>query len=72
MCLAIPAIVKKFDGANSVVTVGNIDIPASLELTPDCKTGDWVIVHAGYSIQKLDARSATERLEIFSSLYDEK
>jgi hydrogenase expression/formation protein HypC len=68
MCLAIPAKVKKVNGAESVVTYGDIELQASLELVEECKAGDWVIVHAGYVIQKLDTDEALARLDILKNV----
>lgn len=69
MCLGIPMKITKIsspekgevdlDGARSVV---------NLSLVGDPKPGEYVIVHAGYAIEKLDTSEADARIEMFEEL----
>lgn len=68
MCLAVPMQVTNIKGSKGVVTSGGIEAEISLDLTPDAVEGDYVIVHAGFAIQRLDADEAKETLEIFQRL----
>lgn len=63
MCLAIPAKVIEVDESNQ----GKIDymgtkVKTNFALLEDVKVGDWVIVHAGYAISKLNEEEAQETL----------
>lgn len=68
MCLAVPMQVINITGSKGVVTSGGIETEISLDLTPEAVEGDYVIVHAGFAIQRLDADEAKETLEIFQRL----
>ncbi|MFH1838351.1 MAG: HypC/HybG/HupF family hydrogenase formation chaperone [Candidatus Kuenenbacteria bacterium] len=54
MCLAIPGKIKKKQGDYAFVDFNGIIKKIKIILTPEVKTGDYVIVHAGFSIQKID------------------
>jgi hydrogenase expression/formation protein HypC len=68
MCLAIPMRVVATEGSRGRVASGGIETEISLDLTPEAAVGDYVIVHAGFAIQRLDREEAEETLEIFSRL----
>jgi len=50
------------------VEVGGIERSASLQLTPEAKPGDYVLIHAGFAIQVLDEQEAQETLKLFEEL----
>ena len=58
MCLAIPALVKSIDGYLAEVEVGGVTRQASLQLTPEAKVGDYVLLHTGYAINVIDPMEA--------------
>ncbi len=65
MCLAIPAKVIEVDESNQ----GKIDylgtkVKSNFALIENIEVGDWVIVHAGYAISKLDEEEAQETLSL--------
>jgi hydrogenase expression/formation protein HypC len=64
MCLGIPGKVIKIDGEMAKVQVGGTEINANIQLVPDVKEGEYVILHAGFAIQVLDEKSAQETLEL--------
>ena len=68
MCLAVPMEVVAVAGARGRVRSGGVETEIALDLTPDAAVGDYVIVHAGFAIQCLDAEDARETLAIFSRL----
>ena len=68
MCLAIPARVTKIDGAMATVDVGGVTRSASLMLLTDTIVGDYVIVHAGFAIHKVDPEEAQESLKLLREL----
>jgi hydrogenase expression/formation protein HypC len=68
MCLAIPMKVKSIDGDIAKVEVGGTEYQANLNLIDNVKIGDYVIVHAGFAIEKLDEEAALESLEIWREI----
>ncbi len=68
MCLAIPALVKSVDGTTAEVEVGGISRNVSVQLTPEVKAGDYVLLHTGYAISIIDAEEAEETLKLLIEL----
>lgn len=68
MCLAVPMRVLFKDGSKGKVVLNGIEMEVALDLTPDAIPGDYVIVHAGFAIQKLSSEEAEETLLIFERL----
>ena len=66
MCLAIPVRIVSRDGEAAVVDLGGIHKEISLALTPDAAVGDYVIVHVGYAIGRLDPAEAERTLALFA------
>jgi len=64
MCLAIPAKVLSIEQMSAVVDMGGIRREVSLMLTPETVVGDYVLLHCGYAIQRLDEDEALETLQI--------
>lgn len=63
MCLAVPAkIVQLNDSDNGSVDIGGVTREISLIFIDNPKIGDYVIVHAGFAITKLDSAAAKETL----------
>jgi hydrogenase expression/formation protein HypC len=69
MCLAIPARIEEFTSLdNAVVNLGGVRKEISLSLVEDVRVGDYVIVHVGYALQKLDQEEAERTLEMFAEM----
>ncbi len=68
MCLAIPVQIKSMNGQKAVVELSGVEREISLALTPEAKTGDYVIVHTGFSLSVLDEQEALETLALFDEL----
>ena len=64
MCLAVPAEVIEADGDEAVVDLGGIRKIVSLILVDDVHVGDFVIVHVGFALTKLDRDEANETLAL--------
>ncbi len=64
MCLAIPSIITHIDGLTATIDVAGVKRQTNLMLLEDAQVGEYVIVHAGFAIQKLDADAALETLEL--------
>lgn len=70
MCVAVPLRVKSITELQAEVEMGGVGRVVSLDLTPEAKVGDYVIVHAGYAIGILDEEEARETLEMFRQISD--
>ena len=69
MCLGVPGIiVKRLSREEVIVDFGGIRRVVDALLVPDVKEGDYVIVHAGAIIGKIDKKTFEEITEIFSEL----
>jgi hydrogenase expression/formation protein HypC len=69
MCLAIPAkVVELRDGDQAVIDLAGVRKEISLALVDDVWPGDFVIVHVGYALQKLDPGEAEKTLALFAGL----
>ena len=69
MCLAVPLEISTLlDDHTARVSSNGVDLDIDVSMIPDPAPGDFVIVHAGYAIEKLDHESATETLELFDEL----
>lgn len=69
MCLAIPARIEELTtGDNAIVDLGGVRKEISLALVEDVAVGDYVIVHVGYALQKLDREEAERTLELFAEM----
>jgi hydrogenase expression/formation protein HypC len=69
MCLAIPAqVVELRDGDNAVVDLAGVRKEISLALVDDVAVGDYVIVHVGYALNRIDADEAAATLALFAEL----
>ncbi len=63
MCLAIPSKVIEINDMVAKVDVDGVTREAGIMLLDDVKIGDYVIVHAGFAINKVDEATARETLE---------
>lgn len=68
MCLAIPMKVININGNEAVAEVGGAEYRANLTILPDIKIGEYIIVHAGFAIERLDEESALETLQIWQDV----
>lgn len=69
MCLAVPAQVVEIDNDQmAIVELSGVARRVSLDLVPDTKVGDYVIVHVGFAIQRLDEVEARKTLSMLDEL----
>jgi hydrogenase expression/formation protein HypC len=67
MCLAIPAkVVELRPGDQAIIDLGGVRKDISLALVEGVVPGDYVIVHVGYALQKLDPAEAEKTLALFA------
>lgn len=72
MCLAIPAkIVELLPDDQARIDLGGVRKEVSLALVEDVAVGDYVIIHVGYALTKLDPEEAAKTLALFAELDDE-
>ena len=64
MCVAVPAKVLEIEGTRATVVVAGAKLRAHLELVPEAKVGDYVLVHAGFALQVMNAEEAEETLAL--------
>ena len=64
MCLSVPAEVLEIDGLRAKVSVGGATYYAGLHLVEDVQAGDYILIHSGYAIQKIDQQEAEETLAL--------
>ncbi len=72
MCLGIPAKVVQIGDANlgKVDYIGTL-VKTNFSLLEEVKIGDWVIVHAGFAIARLDEEEAQETLDLLRQMAEE-
>jgi hydrogenase expression/formation protein HypC len=69
MCLAIPVrVVERLQADEAIIDAGGIEMRVSLALVPEAAVGDYVIVHAGYAISRLDPEEALRTLALFAEM----
>ncbi|MGC8977530.1 MAG: HypC/HybG/HupF family hydrogenase formation chaperone [Candidatus Ratteibacteria bacterium] len=68
MCLAIPMKVEKIIGKFAIVSIGNVKRKVNISFVENVKKGDYLIVHAGFAIEKLDKKEAKKTIEILETL----
>jgi hydrogenase expression/formation protein HypC len=68
MCLAIPAKVIVVDGPTARVSIEEVEYTASLLFLEDVKAGDYVMLHAGFAIEKVDPEEAAVTLRLLNEI----
>lgn len=69
MCLAIPArVVELLPGLRAVVDLGGVRKEVGIDLVSDAQLDDYVIVHVGYAIGKIDSEEARLTMALFAEL----
>jgi hydrogenase expression/formation protein HypC len=69
MCLALPAKVERLlEDDMAVVSLGGVSKEISLALTDNVAVGDYVIVHVGYALSRLDPIEAERTLALFAEM----
>jgi hydrogenase expression/formation protein HypC len=75
VCLAIPSKITHIENDMATIDVDGVQREASLLLLEDAQVGDYVIVHAGFAIHKIDEEAAMETLNLLreaASLLDQE
>ena len=70
MCLSLPARVIAIEGTMAEVSVGGAVFMAGLQMVDDVRVGDYVLLHAGFAIEKLKEEDARETLRLLQEMDD--
>ena len=70
MCLSIPAQVIKIEGQMADVSVGGAIFKAGLHMVEDVIAGDYILLHAGFAIQKISEKEALDTLSLLKEMED--
>ncbi len=68
MCLGIPMKIIKIDDNKGIVEQAGIKHEVSFDLIDDPKMGEYVLIHAGFAIEKLDENEAKETLDMIREM----
>ena len=68
MCLAIPMKLIKIEGNKGVVELSGVKKEISLDLLKEVKIGDYLIIHAGFAIEKRNEEEAKKTLAIWEEI----
>jgi hydrogenase expression/formation protein HypC len=70
MCLAVPAKILSINGDIAVIELGGTQREASVMLLENPSVGDWVILHAGFAIEKLSEEDAQQTFALLREIMD--
>lgn len=70
MCLGVPAKVVSIEGSTAVAEMGGVKYPVSLALMEGVSVGDYLLIHAGFAIEKVDPSEAAETLRLVREISD--
>ncbi len=70
MCLSIPARIVSVNGDMADVSVGGAIFSAGLQMVENAGVGDYVLLHAGFAIEKLNEEDALETLRLLKEMDD--
>lgn len=70
MCVAVPAEIIKIYGEEAAAGLGGNTRRVSIALTPGVKVGDFVLIHAGYALERIDPAEAREVLMLLEEAHE--
>jgi len=68
MCLGIPMRIKKIEKDFAVAETDGLERKVNIEFLGDVKLGEYVIIHAGFAIEKVNEKKAKETLNLFRQI----
>lgn len=71
MCLGIPMKLVKIDGANGVVDSAGLKKTVNLSLLKNARIGEYILIHAGFAIEKVKDSEARKTLKVLREMEDE-
>jgi hydrogenase expression/formation protein HypC len=73
MCLGIPGqVLERGEDGLARVDFGGVRRSVSVAFTPDVEPGEWVLVHVGFALAKLDEEEARRTLELIDAAFEEE
>ena len=70
MCLAMPMKIKQIDGNSAECEAGGLTQKVRIDFVSDARPGDYLMVHAGFAIEKMTEKEALENLELLEEIRD--
>ncbi len=70
MCLAVPGKILEIEGPKAKVDFNGVTRQITIALIADAQVGDYVVVHAGYAIEKMSEEDAQESLKLWDELIE--
>jgi len=71
MCLAIPVKIAKIKGTLAEVDMAGVKRQADIRFLENVKIGDYILIHAGFAIEKIDKKEAQKTLKLLKNIYFE-
>ena len=68
MCLGIPARIVELDGDLATAEVAGVRRSVSVALCPEAGLDDWVLVHVGFALSRIDEEQARETLALLEQM----
>ena len=68
MCLAMPMKIKNIDGNSAECEAGGLTQKVRIDFVSDARPGDYLMVHAGFAIEKMTEKEALENLELLEEI----
>jgi hydrogenase expression/formation protein HypC len=72
MCLSIPAKILSIKSGTARVSVGGAEYNAALDLIDDVRVGDYILLHSGFAIQKIDEDEAMETMRLLNEVIEKE
>jgi len=72
MCLSVPAKILSIKGDKARVSLGGAEYNAALNLVDDVKVGDYVLLHSGFAIQKINEEEALETMRLLNEVIEKE
>ena len=72
MCLAVPLKITKIEGKSAVGEAGGLSQRVRVDFIPDFAVGDYVMVHAGFAIERMSEQEALEGLDLLEGVFHEE
>jgi hydrogenase expression/formation protein HypC len=69
MCLAIPVKITKISGTLAHVNMSGVEREVDIRLIDKAKPGDYVLMHAGFAIEKINKKEAQQTLKMLKNIY---
>jgi hydrogenase expression/formation protein HypC len=68
MCLSLPVKVEEITGRKARVSIGGNEYQADISLLENIAVGDYILLHAGFGIQKIDEQHARETILLMEEM----